>query len=364
MKSLNKKITLFFPIALILYELPLYFSNNLFLPALVEITKSFRVSNSIAQLSIAFWFLGAATLQIVLGPLADHYGQKRILLSGGIVFILATFLCSCTHSIHWFFISRFFQGCVVSTILVTGYAAIHEVMEREQAIKTLSWMGSITILAPAVGPLLGSFLLQWMNWRALFTVLDVFTVLSLYGLYHFMPRDKAILETFELKKIMLNYQTILTNIEFWKYTLFFCFLFASLMAWNTLSPFYLMDYLKLSFIQFGFIQTLVFGVFIVGINLKGVVNYSLENVIKPGLFLTTLYFTVTVWTLMYHPQHLIWLITSLLLFCISAGLIFYSLHRKAIELPKASMGTILAVFATLMNLFGFLGSLTARTIQF
>lgn len=139
---LNKKITLFFPIALILYELPLYFSNNLFFPALVEITKSFSVSNDVAQLSIAFWFLGAATLQIVLGPLADHYGRKKVLLSGGIVFVLATLLCSYTHSLYCFFIGRFFQGGVVSTILVAGYAAIHELMEREEAIKTLSSMGS------------------------------------------------------------------------------------------------------------------------------------------------------------------------------------------------------------------------------
>lgn len=60
--SLNKKITLLFPLSLILYELPLYLSNNLFLPALPEITKSFHVINATAQLSIAFWFLGGISL--------------------------------------------------------------------------------------------------------------------------------------------------------------------------------------------------------------------------------------------------------------------------------------------------------------
>lgn len=108
------------------------------LPALPGITKSFQVTNSTAQLSIAFWFLGASFFQVFLGPLADHYGRKKILLGGGVLFVFATLLCSFTHHIIWFLIDRCLQGCVVSTILVAGYATIHEVMAREQAVKTIS----------------------------------------------------------------------------------------------------------------------------------------------------------------------------------------------------------------------------------
>jgi DHA1 family multidrug/chloramphenicol efflux transport protein-like MFS transporter len=277
--SINKRITLLFPLSLILYELPLYLSNNFFLPALPEITKSFHVTNATAQLSIAYWFLGASAFQIVLGPLSDHYGRKKILLNGGVLFLCVTLLCSFTHSILWFLVGRFFQGCVVSTILIAGYGTIHEFMEREQAVKTTSWMGSITVLAPALGPLLGSLLLQWMNWRELFIALTAFTVLSLYLLYMFMPQDRVNSEKLNLKKIFFNYRNIFTSLKFWAYTLFFCFLFASLMAWDTLSPFYLMNYLKLNLIQFGFIQLLVYGVFILGINLKSLFRYSIEEIV-------------------------------------------------------------------------------------
>lgn len=363
--SLNKNITLLFPLSLILYELPLYLSNNLFLPALPQITKSFQVTNATAQLSIAFWFLGASAFQLLLGPLSDHYGRKKMLLGGGVLFIFATLLCSFTHHIIWFLIGRFLQGCVVSTILVTGYATIHEVMEREQAVRTTSWMGSITVLAPALGPLLGSLLLQWMNWRELFIVLTGFTVLSLYLLYMFMPQGRVKTGKLKLKKIFLDYRTILTSFQFWIYTLFFCFLFASLMAWDTLSPFYLMDYLKLNLIQFGYIQLCVYGFFIIGINLRRLLkNYPIEKIIKRGVFLTIFTFALALLTLMYLPQRLLWVMGSVLLFCMSAGLIFYSLNRKAIEIPKASMGTIIAVFSMTMNLSGFLGSLAARQLNF
>lgn len=362
--SLNRKITLLFPLSLILYELPLYLSNNLFLPALPGITKSFHVTNAMAQLSIAFWFLGASAFQVLLGPLSDHYGRKKMLLGGGILFLGVTLLCSFTHHIVWFLIGRFFQGCVVSTVLIAGYARIHELMEREQAVKTMSWMGSITILAPALGPLLGSLLLQWMNWRELLIALTAFTIFSSYLLYVFMPQDQVKSGGLSLKKIFLDYRTILTSFQFWIYTLFFCFLFASLMAWDTLSPFYLMDYLKLDLIQFGYIQLFVYGSFIMGINLKRLLKYPIEEIIKGGLFLTIIYFILGLFTLVHSPQHLFFVMGSILLFCLSTGLIFYSLHRKAIEIPKAPMGTITAVFSTTMNLFAFLGSLSARAINF
>lgn len=362
--SLNKKITLLFPLSLILYELPLYLSNNLFLPALPEITKSFHVINATAQLSIAFWFLGASAFQVILGPLSDHYGRKKILLSGGILFLCVTLLCSLTHSIIWFLVGRFFQGCVVSTILIAGYATIHEFMEREQAVKTISWMGSITILAPALGPLLGGLLLQWINWRELFIGLTAITVLGLCLLYTYMPSDRPQLERLNLKKIIIDYQTILTNLKFWVYTLLFCFLLASLVAWNTLSPFYLIDYLKLNLIQFGVIQLFVYGAFIVGINLKNLLIGSIEKIIKNGMFLTVPFFILSLWALVYFSQHLFWVMSAVLLFCMNAGLIFYSLHRKAIEIPKAPMGTVIAVFSMSMHLFGFLGSLAARKLYF
>jgi DHA1 family multidrug/chloramphenicol efflux transport protein-like MFS transporter len=364
MQRNNTKITLLFPISLIFYEIPLYFSNNLFLPALPQIKKSFQVTNATAQLSIAFWFLGASAFQVLLGPLSDHYGRKKILLGGGILFLCVTLLCSFTQHITWFLIGRFFQGCVVSTILIAGYGTIHELMETGQSVKTISWMGSITILASALGPLLGSLLLQWMNWRELFIALTIFTVLSLYLLTVFMPQDRVSPGRLNLKKIFIDYLSILTNLQFWAYTLFFCFLLAGLVAWNTLSPFYLMDYLKFNLIQFGYVQLFVYGSFIIGINLKRFLIFPMEEIIMKGGILTIIYFILGFFTLVNSPQHLLWVMGSVLLFCMSAGLIFYSLQRKAIEIKKAPMGTIIAVFSTTMNLFAFLGSLAARQLNF
>jgi DHA1 family multidrug/chloramphenicol efflux transport protein-like MFS transporter len=360
----HKNNNFLFPLSLILYELPLYFSNNLFLPALPQIQQDFAVSSGTTQLSIAFWFLGASTCQVILGPLSDHYGRKKILLLGGLLFLVATAICSVTASITWFLAARFLQGCVVSTILIAGYATIHERLDRAQAIETISWMGSITVMAPAIGPIVGSLLIHWMSWRWLFVGLIAWTAVSLYLLQVFMPVDPFQAKRLNLRKIQRDYRKVITNVNFWRYTLAFCALFAALMAWDTLSPFYLMGYLKFSVLQFGLLQALVYIFFILGINLQTILIQSPDKFFLGGLIFAFSCFIFGLAVLLYFPQFLMVVMGCIIFFSVSTGLIFYSLHRTAVEIPKAPMGTTIAVFSTAMNLFGFLGSLAARSIHF
>ena len=90
MKNNTKKLAFWFPLSIVLYEVPLYLSNNLFLPAFPLLKQSFHASTSTIEWSIALWFLGASTLQLILSPLCEHFGRKKMLLSGGLIFLLAT----------------------------------------------------------------------------------------------------------------------------------------------------------------------------------------------------------------------------------------------------------------------------------
>jgi DHA1 family multidrug/chloramphenicol efflux transport protein-like MFS transporter len=354
-----------FPIALILYELPLYFATNMLLPALPQISQAFAIKASMAKLTVAIWFLGASCFQIILGPLADHLGRRKILIMGGVFFIAATLLCAITNSIGIFLFARFIQGCVVSSILVAGYATIHELMTTEQALKTLSWMGSITVLSPAIGPLLGSFLLTWLHWRGLFFLLAAIACISVIFLFITMPetvikvKEKGISWT----KVIKDYQSVLSNKRFLAYTLPFCLLFAAMMLWDTLSPFYLIHWLGLSIVLFGCIQAISYAGFIIGTNLIRCFISKLDQVIREGLKVSTLFAILTALCFALVPQQFKLVIFFLSLFMLSTGLIFYTLHRKAVESSHVSTGIKVAVFSSAMNLFGFFGSLLANTIH-
>ncbi|WP_339049638.1 MFS transporter [Rickettsiella endosymbiont of Xylota segnis] len=361
----KSKMPWLFPIALILYELPLYFATNMILPALPQISHTFAIKANIAKLTVAIWFLGASCLQVILGPLADHLGRRKILIMGGAFFILATLLCAITNSIEIFLLARFIQGCVVSSILVAGYATIHELMNNEQVLKTLAWMGSITVLSPAIGPLVGSFLLTWLHWRGLFFLLAAIACISIFLLFISMPETviKMTGKRISWIKIIKDYKSVLSNKRFLAYTLPFCILFAAMMLWDTLSPFYLIHWLGLSIILFGCLQAISYAGFIIGTNLIRCFISKLDQVIREGLRMSTVFAILTALCFVLIPKQFKIVIFFLSLFMLSTGLIFYTLHRKAIESSNASTGIKVAVFSSAMNLFGFLGSLLANTIH-
>jgi hypothetical protein len=117
-------------------------------------------------------------------------------------------------------------------------------------------------------------------------------------------------------------------------------------------------------LKFGFLQALVYVFFILGIRLQTISICPLGKLILGGVIFALVYFIFGLVALIYLPQHFLWVMGCILFFSTSSGLIFYSLHRIAVETPKAPMGTTIAVFSTAMNLFGFLGSLAARIIHF
>lgn len=68
----------------------------------MEYTSSLAISKKILwifPLTIAVWFFGASCFQIFLGPLADHFGYRKVLLNGVIFFIVACLICATTQHI-------------------------------------------------------------------------------------------------------------------------------------------------------------------------------------------------------------------------------------------------------------------------
>lgn len=77
--TLNR-ITLMFPLALVLFEFSVYIGNDLIQPAMLAITEQFAVSATWAPSSMSFYLLGGASVAWLLGPLSDRLGRKKVLL--------------------------------------------------------------------------------------------------------------------------------------------------------------------------------------------------------------------------------------------------------------------------------------------
>lgn len=362
-----KKMLAWFPYILVFYEITNYLANDMYLPALPEMARDLHVDNHYAQMTLTAWFLGTASMQLILGPLSDRFGRRPTLLGGGILFTLATFVCAVSSNIHVILIARFFQGGSVCTIGTAGYSSIHECFDQKRAIRLLAIMGSITILAPAFGPLAGSILLQWYSWRFIFALLGVWAIIALFILWLWMPESnpKEKQHPLDWPLIFRNYSAIVTNPIFTLNTLIFSFIFLGLIGWIVLGPFLVIEKFHLSAFDFGIFQALIFGSLILSSQL---IKYLLDKItvstlIKMGLIISLSGGTLGFILALSFPQFILGLIVSLMIFTFGASLAFGPSHRIAIEACAEPMGAKMAVYSSIISVSGVLGSLIVSILH-
>ncbi len=122
------------------------------------------------QWTLNGYLLTLAALILIGGSLGDRYGRRRIFVIGVVWFTTASALCSLAPSVGVLVAARIVQG-VGGAMLTPGSLAIIESgfrpADRARAIGAWSALGGI---AGAVGPLVGGWLIDVVDWRAIFLI--------------------------------------------------------------------------------------------------------------------------------------------------------------------------------------------------
>lgn len=211
--SIKSKQLLWFFAFFLVFELNIYLSNDMIMPAMLIIVDEFQAQKKFIPLSLSLYLLGGSSLQIFLGPLADTIGKRKLVLSGNTLFLLATLAVPLCTSIEQFLLARFVQGMGCCFVFV-GYAMIHELFDDMAAVKLSSILSSTTILAPLAGPILGSAIISQLDWRYVFVFSALLALLSLLGLFKSMPRAPTTRARLDPAAIVRSYAAIFSNGRF------------------------------------------------------------------------------------------------------------------------------------------------------
>lgn len=350
-----------YPILLVMFELCAYLSNDVYLPALPRIEDDFNSTTSLAQLTLTAWFFGSASLYLLLGPLSDRYGRRWVILGGVFLFVLTTFGCMLAPTIELLIIARFFQGMSICSIGSAGYATIHELYDQKTAIQFIAIMGGVSLMAPALGPLVGAYVLDVMTWQGIFGVLAFWGMLAGLLLWGYMPESLPPAQRHPLlwRTITQHYGRIVKNILFIRYTYLFCFSLMAPIAWLTISPFLVMETWGYSAKIFGLVQLLIFGALVVGTyTVKPLMaRLGILPLIKLAIRIMLFSAILGLITVFWFSDTLLAIVIPLMIFVFSTSLIFSPSQRLAIEAVSAPMGLRMAIYSSLVSLFGFVGSL-------
>ncbi len=210
-------------------------SMNMFLPSLPRMTEYFNTEYRLMQLSVAIYLAVNAGMQIVLGPLADRFGRRPVLLWSCAIFVLASIGCIYAPTVEVFLAFRMLQA-VIASGLVLGRAVVRDMYPQDQAASMIGYVTMGMALVPMVTPAVGGFLDEAFGWQANFWALAL-SGLFLLGLLWTDLGETGKASHSSFREQLRDYPELLRSHRFWGYSAVAAFSSGAFFAYLGGAPF-------------------------------------------------------------------------------------------------------------------------------
>lgn len=140
---------------------------NVALPAMAH---ELGVAETAIDAVVVSYLLSLAVCIPASGWLGDRWGTKRIFLIALSLFTVASALCGLAQSFEQLVLFRVLQGIGGGMLTPVGMAMLFRTFPPEQRVRASRILIIPTVMAPALGPVLGGYLSDNLSWRWVFYV--------------------------------------------------------------------------------------------------------------------------------------------------------------------------------------------------
>jgi DHA1 family bicyclomycin/chloramphenicol resistance-like MFS transporter len=144
------------------------------------------------QLLITMIFLGLGVGPLIFGPLSDSLGRKPVVYMGFTLFIAASFICVNATSLEMMVLGRILQGIGLSAPRTMSIAIVRDRYSGDYMARIMSFVTVVFILVPVVAPAMGKFVLDYYNWRGIFYIQVIISILVSLWFWKRQPETLAI----------------------------------------------------------------------------------------------------------------------------------------------------------------------------
>src|SRR5947208_4937888 len=175
---------------------------NVALPGLV---RSFHSALSTIQWTVTGYALAQAAVIPLAGWLSDRFGARRIFLGSVALFTIGSVLCATAQSDTMLIAFRVLQGLGGGFVIPIAMAYTYRLSPPEKVGVVMGLMGIPILFAPAIGPVLAGWLVQFATWRWIFLLnLPVGIVGVLIGLRSLPRMDRQSVAGLDLPGLILG----------------------------------------------------------------------------------------------------------------------------------------------------------------
>ncbi len=134
-----------------------------------------RIVGELGGLSLMIWLttaymLTSTTIVPIAGKLADLLGRRVVYVTGLVIFMVGSALCGMANNMTELIIYRGLQGIGGGIMMPMAMIVIGDVFTGKERAKWQGVFGGLYGLASVIGPQVGGFIVDHLNWRWVFYI--------------------------------------------------------------------------------------------------------------------------------------------------------------------------------------------------
>jgi EmrB/QacA subfamily drug resistance transporter len=156
--------------------------------ALSIFIQSFNTNLDSVKWILTGFMLATGAACPLAGYLGEKFSYKKLYLFALIGFTISSILCAISFNIIMLIILRVIQGTFSGLIIPTTMTIIYQVISRKRHAFAISLWSMASMLAPALGPTLSGWLVQYYSWKAIFMVNVPIGIIAIILVIRFIPQ--------------------------------------------------------------------------------------------------------------------------------------------------------------------------------
>ncbi|WP_211237047.1 DHA2 family efflux MFS transporter permease subunit [Aneurinibacillus terranovensis] len=138
--------------------------------ALPNIMIEFGSDIDLTQYIITAYMITIGVFEPITAYWADTRGMKKVYIISLLIFTLSSIFCALSWNIDTLIVFRILQAVGGGMIMPVALSIIEKSFNKEELPLAMGLMGLPLLIAPAIGPTLGGYLVERLNWRWIFWI--------------------------------------------------------------------------------------------------------------------------------------------------------------------------------------------------
>lgn len=327
---------------------------DFYLPAVPTLQAWFGIGVTGAQATVAVFFAGLAASQLVWAEVMSRFGPRHAVRLGVWLLILASIGAVFAPNIETLTAMRAIQGIAAGAATVVAPSVVRATLSDSDAVRGLAAIAMVEALIPALGPVLGTALLAWTDWRGTFVVLAIVTAAVLPFAIRATPRELPGID----RTISASYSHILANRRFLRLAISHALSMGALLTFIASAPQLMIHALDLGVGHFAILQVVGVAAFMILASQSGSISARIgaPRAVQLGAFIQLGASVVMLALDRLVDLSFAALATFWFVFCAALAIRGPAAFSEALKLPASQLGRGSAIMVLVILLAGAIGT--------